>query len=146
MKAMRSLVRSFVHRGSGRYWLGMVLALAVHGALAQAPYVQAPVQAPPAMETTFKNMLAALQSGSLADFVASGDAAFRSGMNQAMLDSVRSKMAPRMSGGYTSMFLGTLVQEGYTIYLWKLSFKDGLDDRLITMAVKDGKVAGFFLR
>jgi hypothetical protein len=25
-------------------------------------------------------------------------------------------------------------------------FKDGQDDRLITMAVRDGKVAGFFLR
>lgn len=98
------------------------------------------------METTFKNMMAALQSGSLADFMAPGDASFQSGMNQAMLDSVRSRMAPRMSAGYTSTFLGTLVQEGYIIYLWKLSFKDGLDDRLITIAVKDGKVAGFVLR
>lgn len=91
-------------------------------------------------------MLAALQSGSLSDFVAPGDDHFQSGMNQAMLDSVRSKMASRLNGGYTSTFLGTLVQEGYTVYLWKLSFKDGLDDRLITMAVRDGKVAGFFLR
>jgi hypothetical protein len=32
------------------------------------------------------------------------------------------------------------------VYLWKLSFKDGQDDRLVTMAVKEGRVAGFFLR
>jgi hypothetical protein len=145
---MKSLVRNLFCRPSRpRWWTGLALALVIHGALAQAPYAQAQAaQAPPAMETAFKGMLAALQSGSLSDFVAPGDPAFQSGMNQAMLDSVRSRMAPRMSGGYTSTFLGTLVQEGYTIYLWKLSFKDGLDDRLVQIAVRDGKVSGFVLR
>jgi hypothetical protein len=36
-----------------------------------------------------------------------------------------------------------LNQQGYIVYLWKLEFED---DRLVTIAVKDGKVSGFFLR
>ena len=149
---MKSLIRNlFRPRSRTRWWTGIALALVI-GALTQAPYAQAPYaqaqasQAPPAIEAAFKSMLAGLQSGSLSDFVAPGDAAFQSGMNQAMLENVRSRMAPRMNGGYTSTFLGTLIQEGYTIYLWKLSFKDGLDDRLVQVAVRDGKVAGFVLR
>jgi hypothetical protein len=120
---------------------GLLLAFA-----AQAAWAQAPGQAPGGMDRTLNAMLEALQSGSLSDFVAPGDASFQSGMNQQMLEQVRSKIAPRLQQGYTSTFLGTLHQEGYTIYLWKLAFKDGLDDRLITMATRDGKVAGFFLR
>jgi hypothetical protein len=38
-----------------------------------------------------------------------------------------------------------LNQQGYTVYLWKLEFKDGKDDVLVTMAVRDGKVGGFWL-
>lgn len=124
-----------------RIGFGLLLVFAL-----QAAWAQGPGQAPGGMDRTLNGMLEALQSGSLPDFVAAGDAAFQSGMNQQMLEQVRSKLAPRLQQGYTSTYLGTLHQEGYTIYLWKLAFKDGLDDRLITMATKDGKVAGFFLR
>jgi len=103
-------------------------------------------QAPQQIETTMKKMLAAAESGSLADFVAAGDASFQAGMTQALLDGVSAQFAPRLKQGYTSTFFGTLNQQGYNVYLWKLEFKDGKDDRLITMAVKDGKVAAFFLR
>ena len=109
-----------------------------------APVVWA--QAPQQIETTMKKMLAAAESGSLADFVAAGDASFQAGMTQALLDGVSAQFAPRLKQGYTSTFFGTLNQQGYNVYLWKLEFKDGKDDRLITMAVKDGKVAAFFLR
>ena len=103
-------------------------------------------QAPQQIETTMKNMLAAMQAKSLQNFIAAGDTAFQQGMTQEMLDSVSAQLAPRLSQGYTSTFLGTLNQQGYTVYLWKVVFKDGKDDRVITMAVKDGKVGGFFLR
>jgi hypothetical protein len=124
--------------------LGLALALAP-GASAQAPGPGAP-QAAAGVESTLKNMLSALQSGSVADFVASGDASFKAGMTQPMLDQVRSQLAPRLSLGYTPTFLGTLNQHGYTVYLWKLQFKDGKDDLLVTMAMSGGKVAGFLLQ
>lgn len=103
-------------------------------------------QAPQEVDATMKNMLAATQSKSLADFVAGGDASFKSTMSQPMLDSFSAQFAPRLNQGYAATFLARLNQGGYSIYLWKLEFKDGGDDRLVTMVVKDGKVSGFFLR
>lgn len=123
--------------------LGCALCAALLlGAVAPVAWAQAPQQ----VEMTMKNMLAATQAGSLADFTAAGDASFRSGMTQTMLDGVSAQFAPRLKQGYTSTFFGSLNQQGYTVYLWKLEFKDGKDDRLVTMAIKDGKVGGFFLR
>jgi uncharacterized phosphosugar-binding protein len=117
-------------------------------AFAAALLLVAPVafaQAPPQIETTMKNMLAAVQARSLQNFVAQGDASLKAGMTQRMLDSMSAQLAPRLSQGYTATFLSTLNQEGYTVYLWKLAFKDGKDDLLVTMAVKDGKVGGLLL-
>jgi len=134
-------------RYSGRLVATLARSRMLHAALLFAlasPLVWA--QAPQQIETTMKKMLAAAESGSLADFVAAGDASFQAGMTQALLDGVSAQFAPRLKQGYTSTFFGTLNQQGYNVYLWKLEFKDGKDDRLITMAVKDGKVAAFFLR
>ena len=103
-------------------------------------------QAPQEIETTMKSMLAATQSKSLQEFVAGGDATFKATMSQPMLDSFSAQFAPRLKQGYTATFLARLNQGGYAIYLWKLEFKDGGDDRLVTLVVKDGKVSGFFLR
>jgi hypothetical protein len=124
---------------------GIVVTLAL-AALAHGATAQAPAQPPAGMDSALKNMLSAVQSGSVADFVAPGDANFKAGMTQAMLDQVRTQLAPSLARGYTATFLGSLHEQGYTMLLWKLEFKDGNDDRLVTMAVKDGKVAGFFLR
>ena len=136
---MKVYARRFLRmiRRARRACLAIVLALAVQNA---------PAQAPAAMETALKNMLAAVQSGSLTDFVAPGDASFKSGMTREMLNGLAAQLGPRLNAGYTSTFLGTVNQQGYTVYLWKLEFKDGQDDRLVTMAVRDGKVAGLFLR
>lgn len=112
------------------------------GTAAQAAWAQAPQE----IETTMKNMLAATQSKSLQDFVAGGDEAFKGTMSQPMLDSFNAQFAPRLNQGYVANYLARLNQGGYQIYLWKLEFKDGGDDRLVTMVVKDGKVSGFFLR
>jgi hypothetical protein len=102
-------------------------------------------QAPPEIEATMKKMLSAVQAGSLADFVAAGDAELRAGMTKPMLDSLSRGLAPRLRLGYTAAFLGKLNQEGFTVYLWKLEFQDGRDDVLVTLAVKGGQVGGFVL-
>lgn len=120
----------------------LFIGAATQGALAQTPQLQAP----PEIETTMKNMLAATQSKSLQDFVAGGDTSFKATMSQPMLDSFSAQFAPRLNQGYFANFLARLNQGGYQIYLWKLEFKDGGDDRLVTMVVKDGKVSAFFLR
>jgi len=115
----------------------LLLALAPHFAWAQAPQP---------IETIMKSMLAATEASSLPDFVAAGEAAFQAGMTKPMLDSVSRQLGSRLRQGYTASFLSMLNQQGYTVYLWKLEFKDGKDDVLVTMAVRDGKVGGFWLR
>ena len=125
----------------------LVCIVLFFGTAAPVAWAQTPqVQAPPEVEATMKNMLAATQSKSLPDFVAGGDTTFKATMSQPMLDSFSAQFTPRLSQGYFAAFLARLNQGGYQIYLWKLEFKDGGDDRLVTLVVKDGKVSGFFLR
>ena len=103
-------------------------------------------QTPDSIEASMKKMLAAIQSNSYDDFVAPGDAAFKSGMSKQMLDGVSTQLGPRLKQGYHATVLGKLNQQGYTVYLWKLEFNDKKDDYLVKMAVKDGKVGGFLLQ
>jgi hypothetical protein len=112
------------------------------GMASQAGWAQAPAQ----IETTMKNMLAATQANSLPDFVAAGDPAFKAGMTKPMLDGVSQQLAPRLKQGHTTSFLGKLNQQGFTVYLWKLEFKDGKDEVLVTLAARGGQVGGFWLR
>lgn len=105
-----------------------------------------PAQAPQPIEATMKNMVSAILTNSLADFVSSGDEAFQAGMTKEMLSSINQSLASRLKQGYTTTFLTTLHQQGFDVYVWKVVFKDGNDDVLIFMALKDQKVGGFWLR
>jgi hypothetical protein len=91
-------------------------------------------------------MLVATQANSLTDFVALSDQSVKSAMTQSILDNMNQLLGPRMKQGYTVVGLGTLKKEGALVYLWKIEFKDEGDDILVTMAMKEGKVAGFYLR
>ena len=53
-------------------------------------------------------------------------------------------MNKRTSGGYDITFLGELNQHGYQVFLYRLRFKDGGDDILGTMSLKDDKVGGIY--
>jgi hypothetical protein len=100
----------------------------------------------PQVEATLKKMLAALQDNSVPDFVSEGDAAFQAAITPPMFDNLSRQLGIRMKKGFTATYLGTLKQQGYTVYLWKLGFSDSGDDILVTMAIRDGKVGGFWLR
>ena len=113
-------------------------------AAAAAPVAQS--EPPVAPEATLNAMLTALQTNSMPDFVANGEPNFQMGMTPPMFANVAAQFGPRLARGYTATFLGTLNQQGYTVYLWKLVLKDGRDDLLVTMAVRGDKVAGFFMR
>ena len=103
-------------------------------------------QAPPQVEATMKKMLVATQESSYEDFVADGDSTFKTGMTRQMLEGVNQQLGPRLKAGYTVSYLGKLNQHGFAVHLWRIEFKDGKDDLLATMSVKDGKVGGFWLR
>lgn len=103
-------------------------------------------QAPGNAETTMKSMISAILANSLPDFVAQGDQAFQEGMTKEMLASINQSLGSRLRQGYTTTFLTRLNQQGFAVYTWKVEFKDGNDDVLVFLALKDGKVGGFWLR
>src|SRR4051812_6539236 len=61
-------------------------------------------------------------------------------------EAVATTLAPRLQAGHELSYLGALNQRGLRVTVWKLSFKDGGDDLLVTLGVKDGKVGMFLVR
>lgn len=91
-------------------------------------------------------LLKAVEANDYESFVADGTDAFKTGITKQMFESVCKQLAPRMKKGYTCSYLGELKQQGCKVYLWKLVYKDGGDDTLAKLVLKDGKVAGFWLQ
>ncbi len=116
-------------------WVAFVIAATTHAALAQVPQ---PV------EDTMKRMLSAAQANALDDFVAQADPAAKSAMTKQMQD-IRQELGGRIKQGYVATYWGSLNQDGYDVHVWKLDFRDGKDDYLLTLAVRDRKVAGMWV-
>lgn len=55
-------------------------------------------------------------------------------------------MNARFKGGYETTFLGDLKMKGNQVYLFRLRFKDGGDDLLGTLSLKEGKVSGIYFK
>jgi len=55
-------------------------------------------------------------------------------------------LGPRLSRGYTAVFLGQLRQGDYEICLWKLEYWDGGDDDLASALFTGGALRGFSVR
>lgn len=94
----------------------------------------------------FKALLSATISNDYDGFVAVCDAPMKAALTKTTLESVSKQIEPRAKGGYDSEFLGELNQRGYAVHLWRLRFKDGKDDVLATLSLRDGKAGGFLLR
>jgi len=93
-----------------------------------------------------EKLLKAVQTNDYDSFVADGTAAVKSGITKQMVEGLSAQLSPRMKQGYEIAFLGDLKQQGCQVRLWKLTFKDGGDDILAKLVLKDDKVAGFWLQ
>jgi hypothetical protein len=116
------------------------------GLLAVAAVATAAPGEGPGAEGPLKRMLAALQSGSYDEFLSDAEEPFREALKRTTFDAVSAQIAPRLKGGYSLTYLGTLSQVGYAVNLWKITFKDGRDDVLAKISTTGGKVGGFFLQ
>jgi hypothetical protein len=96
--------------------------------------------------STLDKLLKAVEANDYDSFVADGTDAVKAAMTKQKLEGVSSLVAPRLKKGYESLYLGELKQQGCQVLLWKLKFKDGGDDILAKLVLKDGKVAGFWLQ
>ena len=99
-----------------------------------------------AVDTMVIKLLQAIENNDLNSFVADGDDQFKAAITKQMVNGVNGMIAPRIKKGYEIIPLGTLNQQGCKVYLKKLVFKDGGDDILIRLALRDGKVAGFWFQ
>jgi hypothetical protein len=115
---------------------GLLLGAAAGLAAAEPPKADAALAA---------KLVDALQNNDYAAFIADGEPQFQQ-MPQGQFASVAGQLGARLKAGHTLTYLGDLHQHGYEVTLWKITFSDGSDDALATLAEKDGKVAGFFVR
>ena len=99
----------------------------------------------PTVQAIFKNLMAAVVADDHDKFLVDCNDVMKEMLTPEKLTSVSGQIAPRAKGGYASDYLSELNQRGYTVHLWRLRFKDGGDDILATLSMKDGKVGGFFL-
>lgn len=53
--------------------------------------------------------------------------------------SIATRLAPRLQAGHEILPLEALRQRGGRVTGWKVSFKDGGDDLLVTLSIRDGK-------
>jgi hypothetical protein len=99
-----------------------------------------------AADTIVTKLLQAIENNDLNSFVADGDDQFKAAITKQMVDGINGMIAPRIKKGYEVVPLGTLNQQGCKVYLKKLVFKDGGDDILTRLALRNGKVAGFWFQ
>jgi len=88
-------------------------------------------------------MLKALETGNFEQFIADGNAAWKK-LKKGQFDAIAGQLGRRLKAGYETSYLGEFKSGGVQVTLWKIVFKSG-DDLLMTMKVKDGKVAAFGL-
>ncbi len=97
------------------------------------------------VQRTFTSLINAVEQNNYTQFISLGNAAFKEGITKQIFTQVSGQLAPRIKKGYSAVFLGNLKQQGYQVYLWKLTFFDGGDDVLARLSLKDGKIGGFWL-
>lgn len=97
-------------------------------------------------EKMFKRLVAAQTAKDYAAFVADADDNVKAALTKTQFEASSNLMIIRTKAGYAMTFLGELNQHGYQIFLYRLRFKDGGDDMLATMSLKDDKVAGIYFK
>jgi hypothetical protein len=103
-------------------------------------------QDPAAAGLLLQKMLLAETSKDYGSFAADGTDQLKAALTATQFDAVANLMNPRLLAGYVTTFLGDLNQRGFEVYLYRLRFKDGGDDVLATLSVKDAKVGGIYFK
>jgi hypothetical protein len=102
-------------------------------------------EADPAVQKICDAMLKAIVAQDREAFVEHGTDAVKAGTTKGVMTFLHEKIGERMAEGFELTYLTALNQGGHEIHLWKLTCKEG-DDTVVRIAMKDGKVGGFFLQ
>lgn len=129
-------------RRSGRYVVGacaaavvVAVALRSHAGEVEAPERQ-----------MLKNVLDAVEMNDHEAFVKDTTPQAKAGFTKQVVQALSGQIAPHMKRGYVLTYLGELRQQGCEMHLWKLVYRDGHDDTLVKLALKNGKIAGLSLQ
>jgi len=90
------------------------------------------------------NLVSAITRDDYSAFVADGDPQFQQ-LKKDQFDQMAGQIGPRLKAGYELTYLGDLKKEHFHVTLWRIAFRDGGDDALATLSIKDGKVGGFYI-
>lgn len=124
-----------------RRFRSLVVALALCAGVAHAqPAAAAQLSA----DLLFHQLLDAQATKNYDAFVAHGTTQLKAALTKTQFDASSDLMITRLEGGCDIDPLGELNQKGMEVYLYRLRFKDGGDDMLSTMALKNGQVAGIY--
>jgi len=120
-------------------------------ALAAALLVGGPAilsAAEPAQEDAARaaKLITAIEKSDYETFVADADAPFKKALKKELFASTAGHYAAQFKAGYDVSYLGDLQQFGCQVTLWKIRFKDHSDDALVTLVMKEGLVAGFWIK
>ncbi|HEY4283080.1 MAG TPA: hypothetical protein VGM62_08445 [Chthoniobacterales bacterium] len=88
----------------------------------------------------------AIDQGDYERFMHLCDDNFRRDITREKFDKVHRELEPRFRHDWSSRPAGNLKQRGCDVYLWILTFKDGGDDLLFRVSVKEGKLAGLAIQ
>jgi hypothetical protein len=100
---------------------------------------------PAASQAEATKLVSAIASDNYASFVVNGSAAFQA-LKKDQFEGVVSQLGSKLKSGYDLAYLGDLNQRGYQVTLWRIRFKNGGDDLLATLSMKEGKVGGFWIK
>ncbi|HVU53097.1 MAG TPA: hypothetical protein VHL80_20580 [Polyangia bacterium] len=95
-------------------------------------------------DALMKAMLDALKAGSYDAFVADGTAKMKAGGRSAF-GVASAHFAPLLMKGYKTTYLARVRKTGHALSLWKLEPVGAPEDYVIRVAVRDGKVDGFWI-
>ena len=101
---------------------------------------------PDAAAAIVKQMVAAIVANDHDAFVEHGDAALKSADNNEILKTIYPRLLEALRKGYEISYLGTMKAQGYDVSLWKITYKTGGDDSLVTLYLNNGIVGGFWLK
>ena len=126
---------------------GLLLAMLFVACLFACAHAVVEAPAEPEAETILNKLLSAVQNDNYPEFIADSTPEVKARLTKEMLAKVSEQLAPRMNKGYSKTYLGELNQQGYQVYLWKLTFTEGGDDILAKLVLgQDHKVAGFWFQ
>lgn len=95
-------------------------------------------------DAVLQKMLKGVENADIDQFTYRAESDLKKRVTREVMIRLSGSLGPKLKKGYTSTSIGQLRQQGLVTYLYKLQFKDGADDVLIRLAVRDGAVAGIF--